>query len=97
MILCDTCFNNITNLTRVHCTECSIDQCPSCFYGGKENALHKTTHRYRVMEPMTFNVYQDDWNAIEEVLFIEGLGLYGIGNWLDMSRMSRTTFTRYIK
>lgn len=34
---------------------------------------------------MTTPLFTDDWGADEELLLLEGIELYGLGNWQDVS------------
>lgn len=80
IILCDSCFTKITLETRMHCPTCIIDLCIPCFYS---NTTNHPRHDYLLIEPLVFRV--TNWPAIDDLLLFEGLELYGIGNWQDIS------------
>ena len=48
---------------------------------GAEIAPHSSDHAYRVVDNLSFPVYTLDWGADEEMLLLEGVELYGLGNW----------------
>jgi len=61
-----------------------------CFSAGVELRTHKAWHNYRVIEELDFPLLCPDWTANEEQLLLEGLELYGIGNWLAISEYIST-------
>jgi hypothetical protein len=73
---------NITGMPRVKCAECeSFDLCMNCFAAGNEVAPHKNNHAYRVVDNIAFPTFHKDWTAEEELLLLEGIETYGVGNW----------------
>ncbi|RKP02990.1 hypothetical protein CXG81DRAFT_10088, partial [Caulochytrium protostelioides] len=83
---CDACEKDITNVVRVRCAECpDFDLCVKCFSHGQELREHKRDHAYRVMEVLNFPLYEAHWGADEELLFVEGLEMFGLGNWDQIS------------
>ncbi|RKO92336.1 hypothetical protein BDK51DRAFT_20270 [Blyttiomyces helicus] len=80
---CDACRKDLTHVVRIRCAVCSeFDLCVECFSTGAEpNAVHKKDHAYRVMEILDFPIFEEDWGADEEMLLVEGLEMFGIGNW----------------
>ena len=34
---------------------------------------------------MNFPLFEEDWGADEELLLLEGIEMYGLGNWGDVS------------
>jgi len=83
---CDFCRREVTKQMRIKCAECSdFDLCLSCFSAGREVFDHKKTHRYRVIEHVASPILDPDWGADEEVLFIEGICMFGLGNWVDIA------------
>jgi len=71
---------------RISCAICpEFDLCLECFSVGVELRGHKNWHDYRVIDDMHFPFLTRDWSAEEEQLLLEGLELYGIGNWADVS------------
>ncbi|ORZ40343.1 hypothetical protein BCR44DRAFT_61542 [Catenaria anguillulae PL171] len=84
--LCDACRKDVSDIARIACAVCEdFDLCVECFASGVEVAQHKNNHPYRVMETLTFPVYEYSWNAEEELLMMEGFEKYGMGNWSDVA------------
>ena len=83
---CDSCQKDISGLARIHCAECpEFDLCVGCFCGRVEVGGHRMEHRYRVMDMLDFPLFETAWCAEEELLLIEGLELYGMGNWTQVA------------
>ncbi|KAJ3302588.1 Transcriptional adapter ada2 [Kappamyces sp. JEL0829] len=79
---CDACSKDITHLVIIRCAICSdFDLCVPCFSSGVELNDHKRTHDYRVIDALDFPIFESDWGADEEILLVEGLELFGLGNW----------------
>eukprot|EP01127_Copromyxa_protea_P001912 TRINITY_DN11815_c0_g1_i1.p1 TRINITY_DN11815_c0_g1~~TRINITY_DN11815_c0_g1_i1.p1 ORF type:complete len:457 (-),score=75.18 TRINITY_DN11815_c0_g1_i1:40-1410(-) len=85
-VTCDYCHKDITHTSRILCAVCvEFDLCIECFSAGVELRGHKFWHGYRVVEDLNFCFLSPDWSATEEQLLLEGLELYGIGNWFDVA------------
>ncbi|KAJ3371013.1 Transcriptional adapter ada2 [Allomyces arbusculus] len=83
---CDACRKDVSDIGRITCAECDdFDLCVECFAAGVEVATHKNDHAYRVMDTLTFPVFDENWGAEEEILMMEGLEKYGMGNWADVA------------
>ncbi|KAK1269732.1 Transcriptional adapter ADA2 [Acorus gramineus] len=52
---------------------------------GAEVTPHKSNHPYRVMDNLSFPLIYPDWNADEEILLLEGIEMYGLGNWMEVA------------
>jgi transcriptional adapter 2-alpha len=52
---------------------------------GKEPEKHSKFHKYQAFNGMHFPLFIHSWTAEEELLLIEGLTLYGFGNWADIA------------
>ena len=79
---CDVCAKDITHLIIFKCAECpDFDLCLPCFSAGAEQKDHKKDHPYRVIDVLDFPIFEDGWGADEELLLVEGLEMFGIGNW----------------
>lgn len=83
-IVCDTCFDDITNANRVRCIECKEDECIACFVASCVRGTH-ASHFFKVIDPSRYQGRDEKWSLINEYIFFEGLKLYGVGNWQDMS------------
>eukprot|EP00892_Ulva_mutabilis_P005868 jgi/Ulvmu1/3653/UM017_0067.1 len=79
---CNYCQRNITDHVRIKCAQCmDFDLCVECFSVGVELGDHKNSHSYRVMDFLAFPLYDPAWGADEELLLLEAIDMYGIGNW----------------
>ncbi|KTW26199.1 hypothetical protein T552_03091 [Pneumocystis carinii B80] len=83
---CDVCALDISRITHIRCAKCNdFDLCIPCFASGSEIGTHKSDHSYRVIEQPSFPIFDKDWGADEELMLIEGLDSYGLGNWQDVA------------
>ncbi|GMH19445.1 hypothetical protein Nepgr_021286 [Nepenthes gracilis] len=83
---CNYCNKDITGRIRIKCAMCpDFDLCVECFSVGAEVTPHKSHHPYRVMDSLSFPLISPDWNADEEILLLEGLEMYGLGNWAEVA------------
>eukprot|EP01133_Synstelium_polycarpum_P002959 gene2959-3401_t len=83
---CDYCQKDISNVVRIRCSVCEdFDLCLECFSVGVEIYPHKNDHDYHVVDNMHFPMFTEEWGADEELLLLEGIELYGMGNWNDVS------------
>ncbi|GLU08718.1 hypothetical protein SLE2022_256140 [Rubroshorea leprosula] len=83
---CKYCSKDITGQTRIKCAECpDFELCVQCFSVGVEVTPHKSNHCYRVMDSLSFPLFSPDWTANDEILLLEGLEMYGLGNWADVA------------
>jgi transcriptional adapter 2-alpha len=83
---CDYCRTDISQLVRIKCAECEdFDLCVRCFASGMHVAPHKPDHAYRVVDFVRTPLWAPDWGADEELLLLEALELYGMGNWSDVA------------
>ncbi|KAK3002682.1 hypothetical protein RJ639_017919 [Escallonia herrerae] len=82
---CNYCNKDITGKIRIKCAVCpDFDLCIECFSVGAEVKPHKSHHPYRVMDNLAFPLICPDWNADEEMLLLEGIEMYGMGNWVEI-------------
>ncbi|KAL3624622.1 hypothetical protein CASFOL_031290 [Castilleja foliolosa] len=83
---CNYCNKDISGKIRIKCVVCSdFDLCVECFSVGAEVHPHKSNHSYRVMDNLAFPLICPEWNADEEMLLLEGLEMYGLGNWNEVA------------
>ncbi|GER56332.1 transcriptional adapter ADA2 [Striga asiatica] len=83
---CNYCNKDITGRIRIKCAVCSdFDLCVECFSVGGEVHPHKNGHPYRVMDILSFPLICPEWNADEEMLLLEGIEMYGMGNWAEVA------------
>ncbi|KAG6695556.1 hypothetical protein I3843_09G104700 [Carya illinoinensis] len=83
---CNYCNKDITGKIRIKCVMCpDFDLCIECFSVGAEMTPHKSNHPYRVMDNLSFPLICADWNADDEILLLEGIEMYGMGNWAEIA------------
>jgi transcriptional adapter 2-alpha len=83
---CDYCRKDITDSIRIKCSVCTdFDLCIECFSVGVEVNPHKKSHQYQVVDNMHFPLFNTDWGADEEILLLEAIEMYGLGNWGDVA------------
>ncbi|KAK6917858.1 SANT/Myb domain [Dillenia turbinata] len=83
---CNYCNKDMTGRVRIKCALCSdFDLCVECFSVGAEVTPHRNNHPYRVMDNLSFPLFCPDWNADDEMLLLEGIEMYGLGNWAEVA------------
>ncbi|XP_047342363.1 transcriptional adapter ADA2-like [Impatiens glandulifera] len=83
---CNYCNKDISGKIRIKCAACpDFDLCVECFSVGAEVTPHKNSHTYRVMDNLSFPLICPDWNADDEILLLEGIEMYGLGNWVEIA------------
>ncbi|KAL6636895.1 hypothetical protein ACP70R_024467 [Stipagrostis hirtigluma subsp. patula] len=83
---CNYCNKDISGKIRIKCSKCpDFDLCVECFSVGAEVTPHRSNHPYRVMDNLSFPLICPDWNADEEILLLEGIEMYGLGNWAEVA------------
>jgi len=81
---CDYCLCDITNVLHIKCATCpDFDLCLECFAAGKAVTPHEPNHPYRIMQQITVPIFTPDWGADEELLLLEAIKMYGLGNWQE--------------
>ncbi|KAM1016144.1 hypothetical protein ACFX13_046618 [Malus domestica] len=84
--LCNYCNKDMSGKIRIKCVVCpDFDLCIECFSVEAELTPHKCNHPYRVMDNLAFPLICPDWNVDEEMLLLEGIEMYGFGNWTEVS------------
>ncbi|CDR94592.1 ADA2-like protein, putative [Babesia bigemina] len=56
---------------------------------------HKNYHKYTPVGPNDFALFTKDWSAEQEILLIDGIAKYGLGNWQEISEMVSMTSVGY--
>lgn len=96
IILCDCCFQEITNNTRIKC-ECAIDICVTCYFERRPAKNHLPSHKYYAIEPLSFTLIESTWTALEELIFFEMLIQHGLGNWAEIALNLKTKSAQEIE
>eukprot|EP00184_Porphyridium_aerugineum_P003529 CAMPEP_0184707600 /NCGR_PEP_ID=MMETSP0313-20130426/37352_1 /TAXON_ID=2792 /ORGANISM="Porphyridium aerugineum, Strain SAG 1380-2" /LENGTH=630 /DNA_ID=CAMNT_0027169179 /DNA_START=44 /DNA_END=1934 /DNA_ORIENTATION=- len=88
---CNYCSRDLSQTVRIRCAECTdFDLCLDCFSVGATLHPHKSTHAYRIVEVVTADAFAENWGADEEERLLEGLELFGVGNWEGVSKLIGT-------
>lgn len=83
---CDVCKKDTWDY-RIRCAECvEYDLCLDCFCQGKSSNDHKPNHKYIPVGRYTFNLLTENWTAEQELLLMEAVSRYGLGNWSEISK-----------
>ena len=81
---CDYCRVDISNALHIKCAVCKdFDLCLQCFAAGHAVQPHQPTHAYRLIHHVTTPIFTPDWGADEELLLLEAIEVYGLGNWAE--------------
>lgn len=71
---------------RIRCAECDdFDLCKDCFCQGIELQDHRKTHYYIPIGPSQEPLFNPQWSADEELLLLDAVGKFGLGNWVDVA------------
>lgn len=81
---CANCYNEL-NSPYIHCVNCNINICSSCFAKGIDFGTHKSDHPYSVFKE-DFSLFNNtDWTAKEELILLEGLRVHR--NWHSVAKL----------
>ena len=79
---CSYCGRDTSYSVRVKCAECpDYDSCVPCFAVGAALHPHSPGHAYRVIDDLSFPLYDPAWGADEELLLLEAISAHGVGAW----------------
>jgi hypothetical protein len=90
-VKCTACGQDIGSVCYLRCSECTnVVLCLACYSVGSiafthQHPQHKSNHPYRVCQKYNFPVFRPDWTASDELMLINGLMHYGVGNWSGIS------------
>ncbi|UKJ88181.2 transcriptional adaptor [Theileria orientalis] len=56
---------------------------------------HLNTHKYIPVGPSNFALFSKDWSAEQELLLIDAISKYGLGNWTEVSDMVTMSYAGY--
>ena len=59
----------------------AFDLCVECFSAGAELGPHRAWHAYRVVDNLSFPLFEASWGADEELLLLEAIERFGLDNW----------------
>ena len=68
--------------------------CPVCHLEGKTSDFHGLSHSYQVVLNSCFAINDSKWLAYQEVLLLEGIQIYGYGNW-DYIQKHIVSYSRF--
>ena len=93
-ISCEVCLKEVTRLCYIKCSLCdNLNLCVNCFAMARSKGAHTSRHPYQVIDPMKFPLLDPHWTAKEEVMLLEGLQMFGYGNWSSVSEFLGTRRT----
>jgi len=86
MFHCHYCSKDISAVVRIKCAVCAdCTLCVECFSVGVEPHPHEASHAYHVIDDLSFPLFTMDWGADEEILLLEAIEIYGLGNWTEVA------------
>ncbi len=71
----------IPSFVVYRCADCPACICCDCFCSGVSLGEHEAGHRYRVADCLLLPLFCKEWTAQEELMLLEGIEKYGLGNW----------------
>ncbi|KAL3289265.1 hypothetical protein HHI36_003695 [Cryptolaemus montrouzieri] len=97
-VSCTNCQEEI-NGVRVQCCECTdFDICLQCFASGAEIGPHRNDHSYKFVDHCAIIIGgRGNWTGREELLLLDAVELYGIGNWDLVSQHVKTRTPEEVK
>ena len=88
---CITCHRTIQDEPYIKCLVChGFNQCLECFAVGKTAGTHLKTHKFALMESALQPIFSSDWSCENELMLLEGVSRYGVGNWVEVSDFVKT-------
>jgi len=77
---------------RVSCAECpgGLELCLECLASKVELGVHRSCHKYRLVDNGGLLLLGSSWTARELVQLLDGLEQFGHGNWNDVARYVET-------
>ena len=85
---CTTCLRDIIDESYALCIKCKgFVQCLECLSEGIEKGTHLREHPFIIVEPRIKSIFRPDWTAEEEVLFLNAIQTYGLGNYEDIEAL----------
>ncbi|SJK86596.1 transcriptional adapter 2-alpha [Babesia microti strain RI] len=99
---CNICGRLCDRAGHIQCAECeNFHICLTCFCSGSEKPSnqstafvptdnvykHKNNHKYIPIGVNNMPLFTIDWTSEQELLLLEGLSKYGLGNWKQISEL----------
>lgn len=82
---CTMCFRELVDEYYAHCIKCKdVNLCLPCLAEGIEKGKHIREHPFVIVDPKLKSIFRTDWTVEEEVLFIDAIQQFGLGNYRDI-------------
>ena len=95
---CSYCKRDITLQLRIHCAVCvNYELCGDCFSAGVNHYPHENNHDYRVVDCLDVPIFTKDWTIAEELLLLEGIDRFGVGNWKNIGDYMGSKNTKQVE
>ena len=86
---CGYCRRALGAEVRIECAECTprLLLCVDCLRAGVSihTRGHTPAHKYRVIDVGSDALLEIGWRGTDELRLLEGVQLYGFGNWMDIA------------
>ncbi|EOD32045.1 hypothetical protein EMIHUDRAFT_202596 [Emiliania huxleyi CCMP1516] len=86
---CGYCRRALGAEVRIECAECTprLLLCVDCLRAGVSihTRGHTPAHKYRVIDVGSDALLEVGWRGTDELRLLEGVQLYGFGNWMDIA------------
>lgn len=87
-INCKACDKDILGQVHINCAYCTdtlhkfVNLCIDCFQKGAEyDKAHKRWHSYRVIDNLSYSLFDQDWSAEQELLLLDAIKYVGDLEW----------------
>jgi hypothetical protein len=107
---CAVCQAELGSVCYISCAVCKdLQLCIGCYSSASRlkrpvrdcHSGHKSSHPYKVCQKYNFPIFRPDWTASDELMLINGLIFYGVGNWSGISSQvqhaTRSSMTAYAR
>lgn len=91
---CAACAVELGSVCYISCAECKdLHLCMACYCSAARlkkpirdiHSRHSSNHDYKVCQRYDFPIFRTDWSASDELMLMNGLMFYGVGNWSGIS------------
>lgn len=90
LVQCDTCFRDVTTIPFIRYANNIFDQCLACFLDDEKNDSHLSGQHFRLVSNLFSPLFGEEWRVIDELLLVNGIISFGIGNFEDISTVLST-------